>query len=105
MNKIILLILLTVSTNVFSDVNYMTGETLINFLRSSNSEDNIIALGYIFGVIDTHSEICDWKLAGVTGTKLVQITKNHLEKHPESWNYSASAFVKAAISEKYPCKK
>ena len=79
MKKIILFILLTVSTNVFSGL-YFNAEKLITDIRSSSSTDNMVALGYIYGVVDTHSPICGWKLAGVTGTQLVQITKNFLEK-------------------------
>ena len=90
--------------NVFSAL-YYNAERLITDIRSSSSIDNMVALGYIFGVVDTHSAICGWKLTGVTGPQLVQITKNFFEKRPESWNYGADSVVIFAIKEKYPCKK
>ena len=58
--------------NVFSAL-YYNAERLITDIRSSSSIDNMVALGYIFGVVDTHSAICGWKLTGVTGPQLVQI--------------------------------
>ena len=104
MKKILILILLTVSTNVFSGV-YFNAEKLITYIKSSSATDNMVALGYIYGVVDTHTPICGWKMAGVTGNQLVQVTKNYLEKHPESWNYGAYGVVIYAIKEVYPCKK
>ena len=104
MNKIILLILLTVSTNVFADSEgFYNGEKLITDIRSSHQGDNIYANGYILGVSDSNNELC---IEGVvTGNQVTQITKNFLEKHPESWKYTASSLVMAALKEVYPCKK
>ena len=103
MKKIILFILLTVSTNVFSA--YYTGENLITDIRSSSSIDRMVAMGYIYGVVDVYFTSCQIIFAGVSGNQLVQITKNYLEKHPENWNYTGESEVYLAISEKYPCKK
>jgi hypothetical protein len=104
MKKIILFILLAVSTNVFSGA-YITGEILINRIKSNLVIDNELALGYIFGVVDSYDNFCKWKLEGITIFQLNQVTKNYLEKHPEIWNYSANYGVLSAIKEVYPCKK
>lgn len=109
MKKILILVLLlTISTTSFSGGNYETGEKLINSIRSSNEIDRVYAIGYINGVLDgyivgVNSDICLG--TGVTANQLVQITKNYLEKHPETWKYAARILVIFAISDVYPCKK
>lgn len=113
MKKILILVLLlTISTTSFSGANYQTGEKLINYIRSSNEMDRVYAMAYIQGVIDLeytgfgsdgNGYIC--QMDEVTTNQLVQITKNYLEKHPETWKHTASILVIFAIGEVYPCKK
>lgn len=111
MKKILLIILLTVSTNIFSNNTYLDGNayldgnTLINLIRSNLIYENQLATQYILGVVDTNDGECNWKLTGVSGGQLNQITKNFLEKHPEYWNYNASMLVNFAIVRVYGCKK
>ena len=97
--------MLTVSTNIIFNDAYLNGYMLFYLIRSNLIYKNKLATQYILGIVDTNYPTCNWKLTGVTGDQLTQITKNFLEKHPESWNYNASILVYFAIKEAYPCKK
>ena len=104
MKKILLIILLTVSTNVFSDSEgFYNGENLINDMKSDDLYANAFASGFIHGVNDDSREICFYEV--VTRNQVTQIIKNFLEKHPEYWKYTASSLVITAVKEIYPCKK
>lgn len=104
MKKLILFILLTVSTNVFSDSGgFYNGENLINNIKSDDLYANAFASGFILGVNDASREICVDE--GVTRNQATQIIKNFLEKHPEYWKYTASSLVITAVKEIYPCNK
>ena len=107
MKKLLILLLLMVSTNVFSNSEvFYNGEKLINDIKSDDLSANAYASGFIIGVIGVNydnREICIDE--GVTGDQLIQITKNYLEKHPDSWKYTASSILIFAIKEFYPCKK
>ena len=104
MKKILILILLTVSTNVFSNSEvFYNGEKLINDIKSDDLSANAYASGFIIGVNYDNREICIDE--GVTGDQLIQITKNYLEKHTDSWKYTASSILIFAVKEAYPCKK
>ena len=107
MKKLLILLLLMVSSNVFSSSEvFYNGEKLINDIKSDDLSANAYASGFIIGVIGVNydnREICIDE--GVTGDQLIQITKNYLEKHPDSWKYTASSILIFAIKEFYPCKK
>ena len=107
MKKIILLILLTISTNVFANEwVYVSGNDLIKHLKDNDRDGQF----YISGVVDAISvlepygkEICIE--AGTSLMQLGQLTYNHMQKHPEKWMDPGSYFVITMLRETYPCKK
>lgn len=107
MKKILLIILLTVSTNVFAVI--FTGNDLIRWFKSYNyTEIN----GYVSGVIDgfeaepggNNKKIICIPI-GTEVQQISQITYNYLQKNPTQWAWAGSYIVWNALIEAYPCKK
>jgi hypothetical protein len=103
MKKILMLILLLVSTNVFA--GYWSGNDLYKWMKY---DDKILTRkNYIAGVVDTMTSlgmsVCIDQ--GTTTDQIELITSNYMQKHPEHWTNEGSYFVILAIQEAYPCKK
>ncbi len=105
MKKIILFILLTVSTNVFA--NFYTGNDLIRWYKIDNYTG---IYGYLAGVIDEYSTepnnkkiICIPEATEIQ--QISQITYNYLQKNPTQWAWNGAFIVWLALIEAYPCKK
>jgi hypothetical protein len=107
MKKLILLIiLLTVSTNVFS--GYFTGNDIIGWLKDDRY--TIQREAYVSGVIDGIEMTDTYKNyicipIKTTGQQIAQLTYNNMQQHPEKWTKTGSYFVISALIEAYPCKK
>ena len=108
MKKILILILLTFSTNVFSDDVHKgnwTGNELIKWLNNEKP----FSEGYISGVVETrlsYSSTLDFCLTnGTTSAQLVQVVYNYMIKNPTLWTLDENLLVGLALKEAYPCKK
>ena len=108
MKKILLIILLTVSTNVFA-VIFFTGNDLIRWFKSYNyTEIN----GYVSGVIDgfeaepggNNKKIICIPI-GTEVQQISQITYNYLQKNPTQWALNGAYIVEYSLMDAYPCKK
>lgn len=110
MKKILMLILLTVSTNVFSDDVHKgawTGNELIQWLNNENAKPFVD--GYISGIVETrmfYSSTLDFCFTnGTTSVQIRQIVYNYMIKNPTLWTLNGSFLVGLALKEAYPCKK
>jgi hypothetical protein len=106
MKKIILFILLTVSTNVFS--GYFTGNDIMGWFKDDRY--TIQREAYVTGVIDGIEMTDTYKKyicipTKTTREQIAQLTYNNMQQHPEKWTSIGSYFVITALIQAYPCKK
>jgi hypothetical protein len=107
MKKILLLIFLALTltscderTSVFY---YRDGNKLHSELNGTNVEQ-LVAEGYILGVVDTSSlKDCE-NMRNVKGGQLFDTVKNYLKSNPEIRQHRASYIVESIIKEKFNCK-
>lgn len=72
--------------------------------RGMKDEESVGAVGYVMAIVDDRSgkEIC--MPIGSTLSQATRSVLNHLEAHPEQWNYVASSVAKIPLIAMWPCQ-
>ena len=114
MKKIILLILLTISTNVFSGNElYFSGNELAEMMVEYEKDvDNLKSAymagqyyAYVIGVLESTNGIIWCNPGNVTNGQLNKIVSKYLHNNPEKLHFYANSLVTQALKEALPCKK
>ena len=106
MKKILLIILLAISMDVFGgSVMFLTGNDLIRWYKGY---DNAQINAYVSGVVDGMPNILEKLICIPIGTEvqqISQITYNYLQKNPTQWALNGAYIVEYSLMDAYPCKK
>ena len=93
-----------------ASASYLTGNTLMDFVRDEesgkNSSANSMLLGYIAGVHDVFDGMWDNKVCIPNNAPLGQlkaVVVKYLKSNPERWAKSADMLVYAALQSAFPC--
>jgi hypothetical protein len=99
--KKIIAILLCVPTMVMAE--FYTGNQLLTKMRSSNTVERSLALGYILGVTDAHHGLTHCAPANVTAGQINDMVKQTLEEIPSIRNNTADIIIQGVLSVEWPC--
>jgi hypothetical protein len=92
------------ASNVFSSgYKIKTGNEYYRFLNSPEVVDSLMAMQYMFGVIDTKfSTYCI--PGGVIPGQLMEIVKRYLEQNPDKRHLAAPVLINMALNKNFPCR-
>jgi hypothetical protein len=100
-----------------TQADFFNGTKLLELLSSGETQDTIVANGYIMGSHDTlhgamdllpkeyHVTFRSCIPEGVNSGQFRAIVKKYLEDHPDKLHFGASTIVNAAMAEAFPCRK
>lgn len=99
MKKLIAALLMVPS---IASAEFMSGNSLLRDLKG-DALDQMIALGYVMGVMDvfTNATVCPPN--GVTAGQVQDIIKKHLEESPGTRHYSADSLIRNKLERTWPC--
>lgn len=103
MKKLIVTAMAALSFSAYAD--FKNGNKLYNQMISSDSIDNMVALGYVTGIIDAYSGVLICLNDGVTAGQVNDVVKQYLFNNPAIRDKAASILVNNAISPIWPCQK
>ena len=98
-----LIVAATAALMFAAHADFKDGNKLYNQITSSNSIDQMVALGYITGVSDSYDGIFFCIVGGVTAGQEVDVVRKHLFQNPELRNQEAIVLVSAAFGAAWPC--
>lgn len=100
--KIILISALCAST---AHAEFFTGNDLLTRMHSADLYDNMIAMGYVMGIFDSHRGVGHCPPENVTSGQVRDMVKLHLESSPSMRQHTADLHVKFVFSRAWPCAK
>jgi hypothetical protein len=100
--SIVLIFLCATNTFAFT-YSARTGNEYYSFLKSPETVDSLMAMEFMFGVIDT--KITTYCIpSGVTPGQLQEIVTKYIEQQPEKRHLVAAMLIEAAIKKSFPCR-
>jgi hypothetical protein len=103
MKKLILSLFLLFAIPAHAE--FLTGNKLLQLIKSSVENERGFAFGYIAGAFDTGHGAVHCAPENVTVGQVTDMVKNLLETTPSQRHKSADQFVNAILSATWPCKK
>lgn len=111
MKKIVAIALLLLPILTYAEDEAMTGNKLLRWMESTNSNERVFARGYVSGftegIVGSNVLLNAKQVAclpeGVTYTQLNDIIHNYLKKEPKYRHKVATFLIIASIREAYPC--
>ena len=87
-----------------ASAEFLSGNSLLRDMKS-DVMDQMLALGYVMGVIDvfTNSTICP--PPGITAGQVKDIVQRHLEDNPGSRHFTADSLIRNKLERIWPCAK
>ena len=98
-----LLVLLLAATMTAQAGQYMSGNKLLEYMRSDSPVKQSVAMGYVMGVADSHSELLCVP-ENVTVRQLTDVVQALLQSQPALRHEPADVITRAALSLAFPCK-
>lgn len=98
--------LFLLSFNCFA--SFVDGNELHQKISSKDFDDRKFAYGYIFGIYDSFSDICEKKsknhtLTNLQAGQLFDSVKIYLANNPNKRNFSAKSIVLDVLKKDYNC--
>jgi hypothetical protein len=103
MRKLILSVCLLAALPAHAE--FLTGNKLLQLIKSSAENERNFAFGYVAGAFDTGHGAVHCAPENVTVGQVTDMVKNLLETTPSQRHKSADQFVNAMLSTTWPCKK
>jgi hypothetical protein len=102
MKKLLLCLTLLCST---AQAQYQNGNNIYQDLIGTSVTQQMFALGYVIGVVDTYIgvELCVPK--DVTQGQLMDVVTNFLGNRPQIRHQPADILVLVALGQHWPCKE
>lgn len=102
MKKLIAVILMVPSMAM---AEYMSGNMLLQRIRSDDAFERLVALGYVMGVSDVGQGKIHCAGSQVTSGQARDVVRQYLERNPSVRDFSADTLVMAALQDAWPCPK
>ena len=83
---------------------FLTGNQLLQRIRSDEVVERMVALGYIMGVSDARQSVSHCAGAQVTAGQTRDVVRQYLERNPANRDWSADLLITFALAEVWPCK-
>lgn len=103
MKKLLATLLVTLSLSAHAD--FKDGNKLYSQMLSSDTTDNMVALGYVTGIVDAYNDILICVKGNVTAGQINDIIKQYLYNNPAIRDQVAATLVMNALTPIWPCKK
>jgi hypothetical protein len=87
-----------------AQVQFFTGNDLLNRMESDNNFRSGIANGYVIGVIDTLTGITVCPPAGITIGQANDIILKYLRDNPSNRHIAADVIIDVVMSARFPCR-
>lgn len=87
-----------------ASAEFMSGNDLLERLRSKDETPRIVALGYIMGAADAGNTVNHCLPANATAGQVRDVVHQWLEKTPTVRHHSADVIVNAMLGMAYPCQ-
>jgi hypothetical protein len=101
MKKLLLCVALCATTT--ANAAFLTGNEILQRLKSGDHIPYAVALGYIQGIADAYDGGSHCLPAGVTAGQLKDVVKNFLEASPEVRHRPADLIIYAIFKNTWPC--
>ncbi len=102
MKRLLLAVLLCSSS---AHAEFLTGNQLMEHLKSENYWAQGYGTGYVIGAYDTGKGTLHCAPKGVTVGQIADIARAYLEANPTMRHYSGDSLVQIALSNAWPCGK
>ena len=94
-----------------ANAGFLTAQALYMELKGTEVSSSEIstafangkAYGYVFAVLDSYESGTICQPDATTGGQVLQVVKNYLAIHPESWGQSAAPVAAKALADIWPC--
>lgn len=86
-----------------AQVQFFTGNDLLDRMDSSNNFRSGIATGYVLGVMDTMTGITICPPSGVTIGQVNDIIQKYLRDNPQHRHLAADVIVETVMKTRFPC--
>lgn len=88
-----------------AQAEFMSGNTLLQKINSTEVMDRMLALGYVMGVSDAYQNKGHCAGQQVTSGQTRDVVKLYLERNPAVRDLSADLLSLVALGEAFPCPK
>ncbi|CAB4140385.1 hypothetical protein UFOVP669_30 [uncultured Caudovirales phage] len=95
---------LVLCVSVPASAEFLTGNDLLERLRSKDEGARVLALGYIMGASDAGNTVNHCLPINATAGQVRDVVYQWLEKTPSVRHHSADSIVNAMLSMVYPCQ-
>lgn len=83
---------------------FWDGNTLFNYLSSSQSGERLAGSGYVIGVADALYGVMHCAPANVTAGQIRDMVRNYLENVPAERHQTADSLVSKVLKATWPCQ-
>lgn len=90
---------------VIAQAEFMTGNDLLDKLKSESVTNKAISLGYVMGVFDSHQGISHCAPGNqVTAGQVQDLVRMHLENSPAIRHQTADVIISNLLGKVWPCQ-
>ena len=82
---------------------FWDGNKLLQSMQSTNTNDRMIALGYIMGAVDMGQSVAFCAPGSITAGQAHDMIKQHLENLPAARHLNASSHITYVMRQAWPC--
>lgn len=87
---------------VMASAKFFSGNDLLREMNGSDA-DQMLAIGYVMGVVDVHSKESLCLPANIRAGQLHDTVKLFIEQNPTVRHYSASSLILYRLEQVWPC--
>lgn len=88
-----------------ASAEFMTGNRLLDLMRSETSSNRMHGLGYVLGVHDALYKVTVCSPNGIAASQVGDVVQQFLESNPQSRHFSADSLVNEALKRTWPCNQ